>query len=186
VTVETKVTPEFLGKPENGRRDMGAFTKLMNVVARTTCAFLPGLAKPDDDFARQYLDGPEYILYAKMDVRDRDHACQVTKTLLEAYPEASPELVRSALLHDVGKSSSRYRPLHRIAVHLYTPENIPASPRYHGLKGAWQRHRHHSQYGADLIRRHGGSERVAELVAKHHDPRGDSEAALLKRVDELY
>jgi putative nucleotidyltransferase with HDIG domain len=165
---------------------MGALTKVMNVVARTTCAFLPGLAKPDDPFARQYLDTPEYILYAKMDVRDRDHACQVAKTLLEAYPEASSELIRAALLHDVGKSSSSYRPLHRIAVHLYTASNIPASPRYHGFKGAQQRQLYHGHYGADLIRKHGGDERVAELVAKHHDPQGDSEAALLKRVDELY
>ncbi len=165
---------------------MGAVTKVMNVIARTTCAFLPGFAKPDDEFARQYLDGPEYILYAKMDVRDRDHACQVTKTLLEAYPEASPELIRAALLHDVGKSSSSYRPLHRIAVHLYTPRNIPPSPRFHGLKGAQQRHLHHAQYGAEAIRKHGGDERVAELVARHHDPQDDSEAALLKRVDELY
>jgi predicted HD phosphohydrolase len=125
---------------------MRAVTKVMNVIARTTRAFLPGLAKPDDEFARQYLSGSEYVLYAQMDVRDRDHACEVTKTLLSAHPEASSELIRAALLHDVGKSGSSYRPLQRIAVHLYTPRNILASPRYHGLKGAWQRHLHHSQY----------------------------------------
>ncbi len=165
---------------------MKAVTKVMNVIARTTRAFLPGLAEPDDDFARQYLSGSEYVLYAKMDVRDRDHACEVTKTLLKAHPEASSELIRAALLHDVGKSGSSYRPWQRIAVHLYTPQNIPASPRYHGLKGAWQRHLHHSYYGAELIRKHGGDDRVADLVARHHDPQGDGEAALLKRVDELY
>ncbi len=165
---------------------MGAMTKLMNVIARTTCAFLPGLAKPDDTFARQYLNGSEYVLYAKMDVRDRDHACQVTKTLLSGHPEASSELIRAALLHDVGKSSSSYRPLHRIAVHLFPSKNLPALPRLHGFRGAQQRQVHHGYYGADLIRKHGGDERVAELVAKHHDPQGDGEAGLLKRVDELY
>jgi putative nucleotidyltransferase with HDIG domain len=161
-------------------------TRLKNVLGRTTYAFLPGLVKPDDDFARQYLNGSEYVLYAAMDVRDRHHACSVTKTLLHYYPEASSELLRAALLHDVGKSSSRYRPLHRVAVHLYTPRNIPASPRFHGLKGAWQRHLYHSQYGADLILRHGGDEKVADLVAKHHDPQGDDEAAFLKAIDELF
>jgi putative nucleotidyltransferase with HDIG domain len=165
---------------------MGAVTKLINVVARTTSAFLPNLAKPDDGFARRYLSGSEYVLYAKMDVRDRDHACQVTKTLLTFRPVASSELVRAALLHDVGKSSSRYRPLHRIFVHLYTPKDLPPSPRFHGLKGAQQRNLYHGHYGAELIRRHGGSERVAELVAKHHDPQGDDEATLLKKVDELF
>jgi putative nucleotidyltransferase with HDIG domain len=165
---------------------MAVMTRLVNVMARTTRAFLPVLAKPDDRFARRYLNTPEYILYAAMDVRDRDHACQVAKTLLETLPEASSELVRAALLHDVGKSGSSYRPLHRIIVHLCTPKNLAATPRLHGLKGAQQRHLHHGQYGADLIRKHGGDERVAEIVARHHDPQGDGEAALLKRVDELY
>jgi putative nucleotidyltransferase with HDIG domain len=161
-------------------------TRLKNVLSRTTYAFLPGLIQPDDEFARQYLSGSEYVLYAEMDLRDRHHACLVTKTLLRTHPEASSQLIRAALLHDVGKSSSRYRPLHRIAVHLYTPKNIPPSPRYHGLKGAWQRHLHHSQYGADLIRKSGGDEKVAELVAKHHKPQGDREAMLLKEIDELF
>jgi putative nucleotidyltransferase with HDIG domain len=165
---------------------MRAMTKLKNVMSRTTRAFLPGLAQPDDDFAKQYLSGAEYVLYAKMDVRDRDHACQVTKVLLAYYPDAPSELIRAALLHDVGKSSSRYRPFHRIAVHLYTPSNIPPSPRFHGLKGAWQRNLYHSQYGADLIRRYGGDDRVADLVAKHHDPEEDPEAAWLKAIDELF
>jgi putative nucleotidyltransferase with HDIG domain len=166
---------------------MGAVTKLMNVIARTVYAFLPALARPDDDFARQHLPSTsEYVLYTGMDVRDRDHACQVAKTLLAAYPQASSELVRAALLHDVGKSGSSYRPVHRIIVHLYTPKNLPASPRLHGLEGAQQRHLHHAQYGADLICKHGGDERVAEIVARHHDPQDDGEAALLKRVDELY
>ena len=163
-----------------------SLSRLKNVVQRTTYAFLPGLIQPDDNFARRYLNSPEYILYAKMDSRDRHHACLVTKTLLNHHPEASSELVRAALLHDVGKSSSRYRPLHRIFVHLYTPTNIPPTPRYHGLKGAWQRHLYHSQYGSDLIRRHGGDEKVAELVEKHHNPQGDREAMLLKEVDELF
>jgi putative nucleotidyltransferase with HDIG domain len=161
-------------------------SRLKNVLSRTTYAFLPGLIQPDDEFARQYLSGSEYVLYAGMDLRDRHHACLVTKTLLSHYPQASSELIRAALLHDVGKSSSRYRPLHRIAVHLYTPKNIPPSPRFHGLKGAWQRHLYHSQYGADLILKSGGDERVAELVASHHDPKGDREAMFLKYVDEMF
>jgi HD domain len=45
---------------------------------------------------------------------------------------------------------------------------------------------YHSQYGADLIRRHGGDDRVADLVAKHHDPEEDPEAAWLKAIDELF
>jgi putative nucleotidyltransferase with HDIG domain len=160
--------------------------KLKNVATRTTHAFLPNLLRPDDGFARQYLMGAEYILYAKMDPRDRHHACQVTKVLLERYPEASSELIRAALLHDIGKSSSKYRPVHRILVHLYTPKNIPPLPRLRGLRGAWQRHLHHDRYGAELILKSGGDASVAEIVARHHVPHGNQEAAILKAIDEEF
>jgi putative nucleotidyltransferase with HDIG domain len=95
-------------------------------------------------------------------------------------------LIRAALLHDVGKSGSKYRPVHRILVHLYTPKNIPPLPRFHGLKGAWQRHLHHDRYGAELILKSGGDAVVAEIVAKHHVPNGNQEAAMLKEIDEQF
>jgi putative nucleotidyltransferase with HDIG domain len=162
------------------------FRRFINVTARVTQAFLPRFAEPDDVFAKNCLPTPEYLLYKQMDVRDRDHACQVTKTLLSLHPEASRELVCAALLHDVGKSDSSYHPIHRIIVHLFTPKHMPANPRYQGLKGAWQRNLYHSHYGAELIRSNGGNARVADLVEKHHNPQSDSEAELLRQVDELY
>jgi putative nucleotidyltransferase with HDIG domain len=165
---------------------MSLVAKLMNIAGRTIYAFLPGLIKPDDGFARRYLTGAEYVLYAKMDLRDRHHAGQVTKMLLGKYPQASPELLRAALLHDVGKSSSKYRPIHRILVHLYTPKDIPISPRLHGLKGAQQRNLHHDRYGAELILNSGGDAAVAEIVARHHVPNGHREAAMLKEIDEQF
>ncbi|MGL4610563.1 MAG: HD domain-containing protein [Trueperaceae bacterium] len=163
-----------------------SLTRLKNVIVRTSHAFFPRLWQPDDVFAAQQLSPPEYALYAQMDIRDRHHACLVTRTLLAKYPSASSELTRAALLHDVGKSGSSYQPLQRILVHLYTPKNVPEHPRFEGLKGAWQRNLHHSQYGAELIFKNGGDARVAELVAKHHSPTGDLEAMILKEIDELF
>lgn len=165
---------------------MNVVTKLKNVATRTTIAFLPSFSRPDDEFARKYLTGAEYVLYAGMDPRDRHHACQVTKALLEKYPQASLTLIQAALLHDVGKSGSRYRPIHRILVHLYTPKDIPPAPRFKGLRGAWQRNLYHDRYGADLIVSAGGDAQVAEIVARHHVPDGHQEAALLKELDEQF
>jgi putative nucleotidyltransferase with HDIG domain len=109
----------------------------------------------------------------------------VARAILAEQPGASRELLRAALLHDVGKSTASYRPLERILVRLYTPA-VPSEPRRAGLIGAWQRKRHHHCYGAAMIRAAGGSARVAEIVVRHQDPQGDEEAALLKRVDERY
>lgn len=156
---------------------------VMNAARRTTIAWLPALARPDDRFARERLSPAEYRLYRRMDPRDRQHGCEVARRLLRAHPNAPDRLVRAALLHDVGKVVMPYNPLHRVAVHLWTPRHLPARPLSRGLRGAWQVKLHHHRYGADLIRRAGGSPEVAELVERHHDPRGDTEAELLSGID---
>jgi putative nucleotidyltransferase with HDIG domain len=149
-------------------------------------AFFPALAKPDDAFAKEVLSPQEYRLYLTMDPRDRHHACEVARRVLGRAPLASGALVRAALLHDIGKSTAPYRPLHRIAIGLYLPKELPAEPRLGGWPGIWQLGLHHDRYGAEMIRAAGGSSRVAEIVARHHRPGGDREAQLLKDIDERF
>jgi len=163
----------------------GGLRGLIGRGARVMRAFLPALAKADDHWAEALLSPEEAGLYRAMDPRDRHHAVVVARAILAEQPDASLELLRAALLHDVGKSTAGYHPLERILVHLYTPA-VPSEPRCGGLMGAWQRKRHHHCYGAAMIRAAGGSARVAEIVFRHQDPQGDEEAALLKRVDERY
>jgi len=153
---------------------------------RTLVALFPLLAKPDDVAAAAVLPPAEYRLYARMDVRDRAHACAVARRLEQLYPDAPPELRRAALLHDVGKAGARYNPWLRILAALYTPRRIPAEPRATGLRGAWQLKRHHDRYGAALLRAAGGDARVAQLVARHHTPGTDLEAARLREADARF
>jgi putative nucleotidyltransferase with HDIG domain len=120
-----------------------------------------------------------------MDARDRAHAVHVTRVLLERHPQASGALVRAALLHDVGKSGRPYRLWERVAAHLYDPGDVPAEPRLPGMRGAWQMRVHHARYGAEMVRRAGGSDRVADIIAAHHDADAGPEAAVLRAIDEL-
>ncbi|CAN5900650.1 hypothetical protein BH24DEI2_BH24DEI2_25840 [soil metagenome] len=127
----------------------------------------------------------ELELYLKMDARDRCHACEVARALLNEHPDASPRLVRAALLHDVGKSGERFNAVERVVVHLYTPA-LPAEPRFDGLRGAWQRRRHHAAYGAQLIRQNGGDAEVADIVERHHAPGDYAEALVLKNIEKRF
>lgn len=157
-----------------------------NAAQRTLLALCPKFAQPDDTFAEYLLSRPEYLLYRRMDVRDRVHAVAVARRLIALYPEASDTLRRATLLHDVGKARCAYRPLQRILVALYTPRVMPVAPCLPGLRGAWQLRRHHDRYGAEVILKAGGDARVAELVARHHTPDGDAEAACLMEIDARF
>jgi len=151
---------------------------------RTLRAFVPALARPDDAFAERWLPSAERALYRRMDRRDRDHACRVARGLLAAAPQASPLLVRAALLHDVGKADRPYRAWERIAVHVYRPRRgaVPADGAA-GLAALWRHHHEHPARGAAMILAAGGDPEVAALVRAHHDSDGPSELELLRRVD---
>ncbi len=152
---------------------------------RTVTALFPAWARPGDAFAEALLSETEYKLYKTMDVRDRTHACAITRRLLTRYPDASRELRCAALLHDVGKAGVRFNPWLRILAALYTPRRVAPEPRLSGVLGAWQLKRHHDRYGAALILAAGGDARVAELVARHHTG-GDAEAARLRETDARF
>lgn len=152
-------------------------------MVRTVRGTHPRLAVPDDAWAEARLPEPERRLYERMDPRERDHAVRVARAVLRRRPYAAPELIRAALLHDVGKSVRGYRLAERIVVHLVGGGALPAQPPLAGLAGARQVARHHAAYGAAMIREAGGSPRVAELVARHERPGDDPDAALLHEVD---
>ncbi len=128
-------------------------------------AFAPAQARPDDTWALAELSIEEALLYKAMDVRDREHAVQVAKRLLERYPDAPSFAVRAALLHDSGKALRPYRPLERILTGLLSLD-VPIEPLDKGLRGAWQIRRHHPEYAAMRIL----EPQVAQIVREHNQP----------------
>lgn len=156
----------------------------LNAALRTVRAFAPALARPDDAFAASRLPANEYALYRRMDRRDRDHACRVASALLASEPDVSPQVVRAALLHDVGKSDRPYRGWERIAVHLYRPADAGAAASAGRLGRLWWHHQQHAERGADMIVAAGGDAVVAELVRRHHDADGPEGSRAIQRVDE--
>jgi len=112
-----------------------------------------GLARPDDGWAKSWLLPEEYALFAALDPRDREHSVLVAKELLRRFPDAPPEAVRAALLHDAGKAVRPYRPIERILTALFEPwlPELPPKPLLPGFRGAIQVRRHHERYIAERI-----------------------------------
>jgi putative nucleotidyltransferase with HDIG domain len=122
-----------------------------------------------------------------MDPRDREHAVRVAQKLLELHPEAKPEVIRAALLHDCGKQVRPYNVFERVLVGLIAPEGPRSSQNSSGLlaRTAMDVRNNHPQIGAKLILEAGGNPRVAELVRIHHSPKGDLEATWIHQIDDL-
>ncbi len=156
----------------------------INAARRTVVAAFPWLARPDDAWALERLHGGEAELFMRLPAQERAHGVEVAKRLLGLEERASSELVRAALLHDVGKLGTPQFVLWRVLTHLLPETDQPPEPKLTGLAGARQARRHHAAYGAVLIRAAGGPDAVAELVLHHHEPGGSAELQLLKRADE--
>src|SRR5690606_4980127 len=115
----------------------------------------------------------------------REHAVTVARCVSNRSPRARSELLRAALLHDVGKLGASNDALLRVAAHLLPPTSVAPEPRLRGLAGTRQATRHHAEYGRRLIIAAKGDPEVARLVAHHHETAGDIEAALIGACDEL-
>lgn len=158
----------------------------VNAAARTLRAALPGLVRPDDDWAAGFLRAGELELFLRLPPTERCHGVAVAREVLRADPGASASLLRAALLHDVGKLGTPQFVLYRVLTHLLGPASYPAEPRLRGLAGARQARVHHPAYGADLLRLAGSGDDVVALVRGHHSAAGGADAAALRSADERH
>nr|WP_221276946.1 HD domain-containing protein [Deinobacterium chartae] len=149
-------------------------------IARLARSISAAQARPDDAWAAARLNGGELRVYRGMDPRDREHGLRVARALLAACPQARPELVAAAILHDCGKSIRTYRVWERVAVGL-VPYRVGHALPWQPLELRFN----HPEVGAGLVRAAGGREEVARLIERHHAPAGDPEAELLYRFDHL-
>jgi len=154
--------------------------KLTGKIARLARSLTPDRASPDDDWAARFLTPAEWRVYAAMDPRDREHGERVAKRLCHDHPDAAPELIAAALLHDCGKSVRPYRVWERVAVGL-----VPHRASALLTVGALRVRARHPELGADMLVAAEARPRVVELVRRHHDPGRDDGAALLQRYDDL-
>ena len=134
----------------------------------------------EDDWVnvRSLLLAKELILFQQLPVPDQNHSLRVFRTL-QAQGENDPDLLRAALLHDVGKTSSPLRRWGKIYVVLVTAL-FPRKVKVWGegkptvLRRPLVVIQHHSHWGADLARMAGSSSRVVWFIQNHElqDPEG--------------
>jgi len=143
----------------------------------------------DDEMAvlEQHLDPSQRELFWEMSPIDQRHCLDVFNNLLQ-QGHSDPDLLRAALLHDVGKRGIRL--WHRVAsvlLEAFWPallEKLAVNHPQSWLYGFYI-YRYHADLSAELAERSGCSPSVVELVRGHHTPSENEQAQALWESDRL-
>lgn len=151
-----------------------------------------------DDGLVTVLSCRERVLFDRLSPADRAHALRVAGRLHHAdydgRDEETRQLLRAALLHDIGKADQGVRLPHRVA-HVALKAIAPrwqarmaADPR--GGRRPFFALAHHAELGAEALTRAGSDSLTISLVRYHDDAlpaplaRYDHLLAALRRADD--
>ena len=142
----------------------------------------------DDEIAvlEQYLTPSQRDLFREMSPIDQRHCLDVFSLLRQGHSD--PDLLRAALLHDVGKKGILV--WHRVVgvlLEAFWPtllEKLAVSRPQSWLYGLYI-YRYHANLSAELAERSGCSPSVVELIRGHHIPSENEQAKALWEADRL-
>ncbi len=135
-------------------------------------------AVPLDDSAQQsvtaVLTPAEMALFDQLSANDQWHSFHVMH-MLQSAGRSDPDLIKAALLHDVGKAGVRFTLWQRSLVVLASvllPRRTAVWGQ--GEAGGWRRpfvvKSQHPAWGAELAAKAGCSPRTVSLISRHQEP----------------
>lgn len=155
----------------------------------------------DVKFIRKFLDKQEQILFYRMTLPDQRHGLDTAYHLQEQIKNIDwvdkENLIKVGLLHDVGKSITKYPVWGRVMVVILNKinKNIPKylakfgeNPKSFILFRICYVYENHPMLGADFLKELSGShDRAAKIISMHHNPpqiNEPRELPLLRIADE--
>lgn len=154
-------------------------------------------SQEDWEKTRLFLSPVEAMLFTKLPVPDQNHSLRVLEALLKDG-ETNDDLLKTALLHDVGKSLhplNRWERVFSVLLPAFAPRLAKkwGNGEPTGIKRPLVVISQHPKWGADMLQNAGCSEEVIWLVKNHEqvDPSEDGSPELhdlllkLQEVDNL-
>lgn len=154
---------------------------------RAILASIRGVTNKDLEFVRTYLNDKEFMIFNMMSSFDKLHCIRVAKTVqLCKYKEdinLKNKLVKIALIHDVGKSVTKYTIIHRVILVL-----IKKTYKNKKFNFSWRKadiYYNHAEIGYNILKQYGFDEDILFVVKNHHNKdENDKMVKLLMKCDE--
>lgn len=141
------------------------------------------------DEIRALLSLQEMALFGRFCASDQAHSYRVMRTLRDAG-ETEPDLLKAALLHDIGKSEADLSVVDRTLIVIgehFRPEQAAAwgAGPAEGWRAPFVVRARHAEWGARLAAGAGSNPRVVSLIRRHQDkgpldPSNDEDALLAR------
>jgi putative nucleotidyltransferase with HDIG domain len=152
-------------------------------------SFKSSLSQEDWDRIRLYLSPAEIMLFTKMPVPDQNHCSRVFNAVLDAG-ENDEDLIKAALLHDIGKGQHPLRRWERVFAVILSGLLPDLAMKWgkgepKGFKRPLVVIQHHPDWGAELAREIDSSETVVWLI-KNHENYQSLESASGEKQELLY
>ncbi len=107
----------------------------------------------DEEFLADYLSDLERVLFATLKIAEQNHSISVAKSILNENPiDRERELIKTGLLHDVGKSIRPLSLLEKgiyVILHKVLGENLKKLASFDGIAT----YLYHGERGAEILRR---------------------------------
>lgn len=133
-------------------------------------AIIAKISEEDEKLIETYLGSYELSLFRELKVYEQKHCIQVALGIMKDYPsDDKEELIRVALLHDIGKIKYPLNPIEKSIIVLldkFTKGKIKKMKRLKVVKCYYE----HPEIGYNMLNERGGyTKEFLELVRYHHD-----------------
>jgi hypothetical protein len=132
-------------------------------------ALSANLDEEDWQVLRENLTPKELAAFGRMSAADQRHSLEVYYTLVREG-RTHPDLLKAALLHDIGKGGGDIHLWHRVAIVLIRAF-FPIALKWLAVPDGWRRpfyiHYYHPILGAEMAKRLGCSPLTVELILRH-------------------
>lgn len=151
-------------------------------------AFIKGISDKEYQFVMKNLDEQELELFNSLTTYDRQHSIRVAKDVENIIiseniiGERKNILIKSALLHDIGKSKAKFFIIDRVILVLIRKlyGNKICSLNNNKIKVYYN----HAYIGYEILKKLGLPDRVLFLVKNHHEEKiNDYDLNILKFCD---